>query len=390
MEKEEILINLLDALGDFKKKNNFAKKFNMFEALGVEHQEIRHSRFLAFLLTPSAPHGLGDRLLRSLLVAAVSNTPNSPVNRLHATLADLDNCDVYVERDNFDISVHIPILNLLFVIENKIGASEGKDQLKKYRERAENKYSKVKFLGCFLTPDGYPGEDPSWATMSHLNVLETIQQIRNDEQSLPIDSTIILDHYIDLIKRHIVISDELKNACKDIYRIHRSAIDLIIEHGRVPILHEAFEAFAENKNLINYQSNSERENFIPMSWQSISKFQVADEEKWRSSCPLVFWFRLEQDKIRLYLELGPIKEEKFNRYSFLERMQKIGYSLQKKPKETFTRIYRLEEKISDNMDSSLVKEKMSNLWSSFCAGGRLDILTAEINDFASRLPTGKD
>src|SRR3954454_8015648 len=42
-------------------------QFNIFEAIGVVRQELRHSDFLAFLLDPRQNHGLGDTFVRRLL-----------------------------------------------------------------------------------------------------------------------------------------------------------------------------------------------------------------------------------------------------------------------------------------------------------------------------------
>jgi hypothetical protein len=62
----------------------FLDQFNIFEAVGVERQELRHSDFLAFLLNPSENHRLGDLFVRRLLQRIlVSNShlaqPLSPV-----------------------------------------------------------------------------------------------------------------------------------------------------------------------------------------------------------------------------------------------------------------------------------------------------------------------
>ena len=42
-------------------------RFNIFEAVGLVWQEVRHSTFLAFLLDPRASHGLGDAFTKRLL-----------------------------------------------------------------------------------------------------------------------------------------------------------------------------------------------------------------------------------------------------------------------------------------------------------------------------------
>ena len=52
---------------DLERLESLIARFNMFEALGVVRQELRHSDFLAFLLDPRGSHGLGAAFARSLL-----------------------------------------------------------------------------------------------------------------------------------------------------------------------------------------------------------------------------------------------------------------------------------------------------------------------------------
>ena len=54
---EELLCLLKNA--NFKVK----KDINIFNAVGMSHYETKHSRFLAWLLDPSAPHNLNDKVL---------------------------------------------------------------------------------------------------------------------------------------------------------------------------------------------------------------------------------------------------------------------------------------------------------------------------------------
>jgi len=50
-------------------------QFNVFEALGAVRQELRHSRFLAFLLDPEENHGLGDEFARRVLQRVLIDAP---------------------------------------------------------------------------------------------------------------------------------------------------------------------------------------------------------------------------------------------------------------------------------------------------------------------------
>ena len=47
-------------------------EFNVFEVLGVEKSETRHSAFWAWLLDPKGNHGLGEYFLRRFLWRVVS------------------------------------------------------------------------------------------------------------------------------------------------------------------------------------------------------------------------------------------------------------------------------------------------------------------------------
>jgi hypothetical protein len=54
-------------------------RFNIFEAVGMERQEIRHSKFLAFLLDPNESHRMGDAFVKRLLQRAVMDSPRTSV-----------------------------------------------------------------------------------------------------------------------------------------------------------------------------------------------------------------------------------------------------------------------------------------------------------------------
>ncbi len=58
-------------------------QFNIFEAVGMVRQEIRHSHFLAFLLNPSENHGLDDLFLKQLLIHTLSRADSAPFKLTH-------------------------------------------------------------------------------------------------------------------------------------------------------------------------------------------------------------------------------------------------------------------------------------------------------------------
>jgi len=73
-ETVDVTEDTLSALFDdanFEAIHSRTSRFNLFEAVGAVRGELRHSNFLAYLLSPGRSHGLGAkplmRVIRSVL-----------------------------------------------------------------------------------------------------------------------------------------------------------------------------------------------------------------------------------------------------------------------------------------------------------------------------------
>ena len=137
-------------------------EFNFFEAVGVTRQELRHSDFLAFLLDPRQPHGLGDSFLSIFLrkVVQSSDLTGMPFSAIDVTLWDLADTKVRREWRRIDLLILNESLQLAIIIENKIGSSEHSDQLRRYLDVVSKIFHGWRVAGVYLTPDGdAPSED---------------------------------------------------------------------------------------------------------------------------------------------------------------------------------------------------------------------------------------
>ena len=105
--------------------------FNIFEALGAVRAEVKHSNFLAFLLSPSQTHGLGSELLIRLLRSILNLVPPStrPIAILELLTSNFEAAVIHRERWNIDILIEIEQAQLIVVIENKVGAEVSSGQL---------------------------------------------------------------------------------------------------------------------------------------------------------------------------------------------------------------------------------------------------------------------
>jgi hypothetical protein len=66
-------------------------RFNIFEAIGVVRQELRHSDFLLYLLDARGNHGLGDIFVKWLLQRVIASADDASVS---VTPIDLDVWDL--------------------------------------------------------------------------------------------------------------------------------------------------------------------------------------------------------------------------------------------------------------------------------------------------------
>jgi hypothetical protein len=103
-EHESKLLDLIADLDQFYRERRFTSRLNIFEAAGMQRQEIRHSNFLAFLLRPQESHGLGDAFLKRLIQKALNNSSVTPppISALTLALADLSDALISREWRNID------------------------------------------------------------------------------------------------------------------------------------------------------------------------------------------------------------------------------------------------------------------------------------------------
>jgi hypothetical protein len=135
--------------------------FNIFRVLGVETKEIRHSALITSLLDPNGCHGQGNLFLRAFL-ETLANCESERKARFPKTDADAG-WRVSKEKRTADghyLDVVLECEQALIIIENKVGAPDGHEQVKVYGawlERHSRRREKEKAL-LYLTPEGRKSE----------------------------------------------------------------------------------------------------------------------------------------------------------------------------------------------------------------------------------------
>jgi len=303
----EYTLNQLVDDDEFHRLDAKLGRFNLFEAMGGVRAELRHSNFLAFLFSPSRAHGLGTLVLERVLRGILDDVaPDArPIRPLQLAVADLDDAIVHRERDNIDLLIEIPSFDLVVLIENKIGAGAGEGQLQRYRELVERRFPHRRRLLVFLTPDGAAPECEGYVAFSYRRLAQIIDDLAQHETIAP-EPKLILAHYVEMLRRHVVPDEELKALALRLYDRQREAFDFVFESRPEPqgVLDALKERVLSVEGLIEDRSSATIFRFLPARWDDRLPDLGCSTETWtRTGRGLMFEIKLNPSSGRVHLIL---------------------------------------------------------------------------------------
>ncbi|MBZ0303513.1 MAG: PD-(D/E)XK nuclease family protein, partial [Anaerolineae bacterium] len=357
-------------------------KFNLFEAIGMVHQEIRHSHFLAFLLSPSENHGLNDLFLRRLMIQAVSDTETPPVSPIELDVADFQSALVQTEWRSIDILIVNESSRLVIALENKIHSSEHSNQLARYRDIVLRNYPKYQHLFMFLSPEELPPTDVNYIPLSYSTIAEVLDEVLAIQESLiGEDVASLIRHYTMMLRRHIVSDSEIAELCRKIYQRHRKALDLIFEHRpdlKGEIKEYLIGLVEQDEHLTLDQCSKSAIRFLPSIWDKYEVLQMG--EGWtQSGRLLLFQFSNLPDRLDLNLWIGPGPEtlrETLFKVATIESSFNVS---SKKLKAKWNSIYSkrvLTTNQLDNANFEDVKAQIDSFWGHFIEHDLVKITTS--------------
>lgn len=203
--------------------------FNIFEILKISRMEIRHSNVLAWLLDPNENHGLNDSVLRGLFQLIIKND-YIDIDIFQILLMDLNSFYVKREWNDIDLLIESKEKKIVLCIENKIYSGEHSNQLKKYHEFVETTYPDFTKIYLFLSPYGVDSSKPDiWHSISYTDIKNIIENSCKNIQLLP-QAELLINNYINTIRRITLDDEKLVEVCNEIYKKHQKALDLIYEN----------------------------------------------------------------------------------------------------------------------------------------------------------------
>lgn len=349
--------------------SKWSEKFNLFDVLKISRTEIRHSNMLAWFLTPDENHGFGDKILKGFVQFVIKNSSND--EDVFSTLL-MDYHDFIIQREwhNIDLLAISEESKFILCIENKIDSGEHDNQLNRYRKIIEEHYPKYKKYYIFLSPNGIESSDLEyWIQMSYQDVLEIIEKNKS-QLEVSVDIQILVDNYIEIIKRDILKDEELAKICRDIYFKHQKALDLIYEN-RPDTASGLFDVITK------WAAEKEAENKIifcrDFTTKSYSRFRTINMDKLipESDKPDSGW----KSKNHYFYEIRNIEEKEFcmqfvlnadnataEQKELFEKINKISPSkMQKENWQWRTHFATKHIKDFDEIDEDIIKGQLDKL-----------------------------
>lgn len=243
-QHQQCLENLLLS-EDLEELKNLTENFNIFNALKLQNNEIRHSNFLGWLMTPYETHKIGDYFLKEFLKSALKNY--SLEQKTEISLSDLifynlDDAEIRREYKNIDLLIISQKNNFICVIENKIWTGEHDCQLERYAEIVNTEFNGYKKLYIYLAPNNddncelldrkFDKKPIYYIPMNYKQVFEVLEKtLRFKSSNVNSEVKTFIEHYKNMLERSIMgkKDENIVKLCRKIYRENRDAIDLIIE-----------------------------------------------------------------------------------------------------------------------------------------------------------------
>lgn len=228
--KLQSLVEDLDLIED--ELSKWINPTNIFSILKLSRNEIRHSNFLSYLFDPKESHGYDDNFLKDFLKLCVTDEmeEHPTISYFDVALSDYSDMFIYREKANIDLLLISEKNKLVVCIENKIDASESAHQLKKYQDYVEKNYKDYKKkLFVFLTPNGTEPSREEWKIVSYDDIVRILER-RQSLKQVELKVDILIADYIDILRRDILMDEELQKICQRIYKEHKDALELIFEN----------------------------------------------------------------------------------------------------------------------------------------------------------------
>lgn len=322
---------------NFEKLELLRNQPNIFEVLKLQHYEIRHSNFLGWFLDPNDNHGIGDYFLRRFLIKILQDPranhtdykdkKNYSIVDIHRLLNQ--NISVYREQDFIDILIEFD--EVVIVIENKIHASEGRNQLIRYKNYIEKKYPNKRPIFVYLTKYGDESSlNEFYIPMSYQkDVLIYLNDlIEFKSESINDKVLIYIKDYKDNLNKNVMKQSEANEIAENLYKQHHELFDFIINNkpDNYTSFGQILSNFLVNKEYIIGSNDKHYVRFTTKTIQNLFKDYQSEYKGWENNEPFLFEFYFKNKGTIIFKATTAPMDNQFLKIVLNNMLSELNYS----------------------------------------------------------------
>lgn len=276
---------------NFRNLERLVDVFCPFEAIGMVDQEIRHAKYLAYIMDPHRPHGFGSVFLREFLMI-LAELPDSKLSKLNTHLMDLSNARISLEWKRIDILIEIPTGDnggIVIAVELKINAAESDDQLERYQGVLNGYYKGPKWVKefIFLTKNEDESKTDGWADIGMAQIIADFESVFAANHFAGESADLFLA-YANMMRRRHLGNTETEVIARELWAKHYEALNLLMQY-RPDRMDEIFVALKQGGGKKGSEAGLSQ---LAEEWSTKEKFTIKADE-----CdPQIFRFYVEEWK----------------------------------------------------------------------------------------------
>jgi hypothetical protein len=227
-------------------------------------------------------------------------------------------------------------------------------------------------LGIYLTPHGTLASlKEKYSPLSYGTVCEIVEDILESRASrLSPDVKMSMQHYVWMVRRHVVGDSEIVRLSRDIYQKHKRAFDFIYEHRpdvQAQIRPIVEDLISEHPRLEPDASRKDNIKFVVGEWDNAPALLTA--EGWtQSGRILIFEVWNAPSSLDLHLYMGPGPEAIRQNLLEMVRANPNVFKMPSGVKGRWLRIFSrplLKQEAYENLEQEEREEELHREWERF-------------------------
>ncbi|MAO15906.1 MAG: hypothetical protein CMH44_03370 [Muricauda sp.] len=294
--------------------------FNIFNVLGIQYREIRHSNFVGWLLDPTGSHGFKSNVLEELLKHLKSKglISNSELNDY--LTPDLANTKVVRESEsNIDLFLINEDLSYAITIENKIHSDYSEHQLGDYYEHVERHFPHIKKrIYLTLTPlesirhkDEKFTHGKKYTNITYKEIIKFLRKCQGLTKNE--DVKVSVNQYISMVEKNLTKTSEEIVIARKIYKKYGNVINFIINNQAdfsvyqdtmLDVINSLEDGF-----IISHESAHKNVIYLlPKNQELLDLFYYPEAESRDGDYIFSYVLQIKKDSLSMKLAFGPIAE----------------------------------------------------------------------------------